>query len=94
MKFFSYKMKDNEKKGRTVMSKVTKHGKDRIQERCLVKGEKKIERLMMLAAERGRGAEDFDAAERSFLLHLEREGLSVVVYQKYCFLMNEDLLKC
>lgn len=68
--------------------KITKHGKERAKERKGVKNQCSMERCIRLALERGKGAEDFKAREKNYLIN--KQNVKAVVYDGFCFLFGVD----
>lgn len=73
----------------TAFSAATVHGLARAKERIGVKG-KQAEKRIRLAVERGQCAECFSAKERRYLEHESSRGLTVLAYNAFSYLVNDD----
>ena len=69
---------------------MTRHGYERAKERMNCSG-KSAARFISLAVERGKDYTEFNANERAFLkAKLRTPDTKILVYNGYCFLLNED----
>lgn len=73
----------------TTVSMATVHSIDRAKERAHV-NEKKAYKMISLALERGKKAEDFTSWERNYLEGECKGGAIAIAYNNFCYLVNEE----
>lgn len=68
----------------------TLHSLERMKDRCNVKNAKAAERIVRLALERGKSADDFTSWERSYLDAEGRNHCRAIAYKDHCYIVNEE----
>lgn len=68
---------------------VTTHSIERVKERIGL-NQKRAERLIMLAMQRGKTADDYTSMERNYLKNKEKGECIAIVFAGYCFLVSYD----
>lgn len=73
----------------TTFSTATVHSIERAKERAGL-SEKRASKMIKLAIERGKRAEDFTSWERDFLIREPSDNCIAVAYNNYCYIVNEE----
>ena len=73
----------------TTFSKSTIHSIDRAKERAGI-NERKAEKMISLALERGKKSEDFTSWEKDYLQNEAYDGCIAIAFNGYCYIVNND----
>ena len=88
LEFSHNKTKEN-KPMTTTFSKSTIHSIDRAKERAGI-NERKAEKMITLALERGKTYEDFTSWERNYLQNEAYGDCKAIAFNGYCYIVNAD----
>ena len=69
---------------------TTLHGMERMKERHGVKNEKSVNKLVALASERGKRAEDCTSWERTYLYAHSCDSCVAIAYGEYCYIIGDN----
>ena len=72
------------------MMTTTLHSIDRAMERCSLKNQRSAEKNISRAIQRGKRAEDCTSWERSYLSKEAHDNCTAVVYNSFCYIINES----
>ena len=73
----------------SVISMATVHSVERMKERAGL-NERKAYKMLELAVERGKTADDFTSWERDFLLSESKNDRTAIAYNNYCYIMGDN----
>ena len=71
------------------VSMATVHSLDRAKERAGL-NEKRAYKMIELALERGKTAENFTSWEKEYLQRECKDGVIAIAYNNYCYIVNEE----